>query len=214
MQENYNFASDNLLEIPALRLRLQADAIDQPVLPWGGQSAHWRASRAANFRGTWHFYVADAKFTALRTTPEAPLATASPTLVEPNFSLDDSTPLWLGFEIIGRKRWMARYWQHHGRRILVDLYVPDKYAQHNLLGVPKGWRAYATRATDHELTRLESEHMLAMDHAHTSDPSDLTFLVYGGGRRVEAWCQRRAAEWIPAASHRDPTSTPAAKTCG
>ena len=197
---NSNFPSDNALEIPALRSRLQADAIDQPVLPWGGQSSHWRASRIKDFRGTWHFYVDDAKFSALRHRPDAPLATAATTLVEPNFSLDDSTPLWLGLQAIGWKRWIARYWQQDGRRILVDLHVPDKFAQLNLVGVPKGWTAYATRAAERKIADLESDHMLAMAHAGTSDPQDLTFLVYGGDSRVRAWCQRRAAEWVPCAA--------------
>jgi hypothetical protein len=197
VHQNFTFPSDNPAEIPTLRLRLQADGIDQPVLPWGGQSAHWRPSRAAAFRGTWHFYVVDAKFSALRKHPEAPLDTAAPTLVEPNFSLDDSTPLWIGLEVIGRKRWISRFWQHHGRRILVDLHVPEKYQAHNLLGVPRGWKSYATRATDRAIRALEAEHMLALEHACTTDPSDLTFLVYGGGDRVRDWCRRRNAEWVP-----------------
>lgn len=124
---NCCFPTDNPAEIPVLRLSQQADFLDQPVLPWGGQSAHWRASRASEFRGTWHFYVEDAKFSSLRHHPDRPLSTAAPTLVEPNFSLDNSTPFWLGLEVIGRKRWISRFWQSQGRRILVDLHVPEKY---------------------------------------------------------------------------------------
>jgi hypothetical protein len=177
---------------------LQADGIDQPVLPWGGQSTHWRASRSADFRGTWHFYVEDAKFTALRARPDTPLKTGAPTLVEPNFSLDDSTPLYLGLEIIGAKRWISRFWQYHGRRILVDLHVPERYQAYNLFGVPPGWTAYATRAAERKIADLEAEHMLAMAHSGATEPADLVFCVYGGNHRVQEWCRRRHAEWIPA----------------
>jgi len=196
MVPNANFPSDNLAEIPTLRLSMQADTVDQPVLPWGGTSAYWRASRVADFRGTWHFYVDDSKFAAVWKNPDAILATAAPTIVEVNYSLCDSTPLWMGIERIGRKRWLSRYWQSRGRRILVDLHVPDKYAHINLLGVPRGWRAYATRAAERKIADLESEHMLAMEHAGATEPSDLTFVVYGGNSRVRDWCRRRSAEWV------------------
>lgn len=197
---NCCFPSDNPAEIPALRLRMAADYIDQPVIPWGGQGKFWRASRSADFRGTWHFYIDDAKFAALRKHPDAVLKTGAPTLVEPNFSLGDSTPLWLGLEIIGRKRWISRFWQSEGRRILVDLHVPEKYRQLNLFGVPRGWKAYATRAHERKIADLEAEHMLAMNHAEATEPADLVFLVYGGNARVRDWCRRRHAEWLPTQS--------------
>lgn len=199
MQPNANFASDNTAEVPTLRLGLQADAVDQPVLPWGGTAAFWRASRVAAFRGTWHFYVDDSKFSALWKNPDAPLKTTAPTFVEPNYSLCDSTPVWLGLERIGRKRWLSRFWQSQNRRILVDLHVPEKYQSLNLLGVPKGWKAYATRAAERKIADLEAEHMLAMEHADAREPEELVFLVYGGNHRVQDWCRRRRAEWVPQA---------------
>jgi hypothetical protein len=201
---NTVWPTDNLAEVPTLRLALQADAIDQPFLPWGGESKHWRISRQKEFRGTWHFYVADKYFSALKREPELPMKTPAPTLVEPNFSLGDSTPHWLGLHEIGWKRWIARYWQSQGRRILVDLHVPEKFQLTNLIGVPTGWRAYATRAAESRIADLESEHMLAMAHAEVDDPSELVYAVYGGGDRVRDWCRRRSAEWIPATGRSRP----------
>jgi hypothetical protein len=193
---NTCFPSDNPAEVPTLRLKMQADYLDQPVMPWGGTGKFWRPVRNVDFRGTWHFYVDDDKFAALWKHPDSLLATGAPTIIEPNFSLDETTPFWMGLEAIGRKRWLARYWQSQGRRIIVDLHVPAKYQALNLLGVPRGWKAYATRGDDRKIAELESEHMLAMEHAETTDPSDLLFVVYAGGERVKDWCRRRSAEWV------------------
>lgn len=191
---NANFASDNAFAIPALLPSLQADYIDQPLKAWGGapSSKHWRACRDGKKSGTWHFYVSDHIFTALLKHPEAPLKTAAPTLCEPNFSMDVSMPLWRAIHTIGWKRWLARYWQSAGRRILVDLNVPGHYEELNLTGVPTGWKAYATRASDWDLAGLIRRHELAVRHAGTNE---LTFLCYGGGSRVQEYCRAHGLEW-------------------
>src|SRR5690606_5282009 len=57
----------------------------------------------------------------------------------------------------------------------------------NLVGVPRGWRAYATRGYAERLDDLDREYQIARDRCG----SEPLFLVYGGGQPVQAFCQSR-----------------------
>jgi|DEB0MinimDraft_6_1074348.scaffolds.fasta_scaffold08746_3 hypothetical protein len=188
---NTNWTTDNEIEIPRLLPSLQGDLIDEPIMPWGGMTRAKRmedyvvGKKGQPFNGTFVFYVEDYRFTALEKYPNRPLVTSAPTLAELNFTIINRTPLWKVHQLIGLKRWISRYWQHNNRRILVDLYVPEKYMPENLLGVPRGWRAYATRGADCSIDHLKYAHSVAVEHAETDE---LVFLVYGGGKQVKQFC--------------------------
>lgn len=203
---NCNFSSSNDYGIPDLLPELQGDFIDQPIRPWGGYSKHWRASRSGGFCGTWHFYQPDQRFAALLKHPEHLLKSGAPSICELNFSMGWSMPPWRALYLVGLKRWHSRYWQDDGRRIFVDLNVAPTLADEetgdilcdwprlNLLGVPRGWRAYSTRASSHQMEKLESEHALACEHAGTDR---IRMIVIGGGRKVQRFCAEHYLEYHP-----------------
>lgn len=66
-------------------------------------------------------------------------------MVEPNFSLYDTTPIAYGLQLIYKKRWIARFWQECGAAVYADLNVARKFAEYNRLGIPDGYNAFATR---------------------------------------------------------------------
>jgi hypothetical protein len=113
--------------------------------------------------------------------------------VEPNFSIYNQMPLPVALWATYRKRWCARWWQSRGIKILVDLNVAEQYAEMNLLGVPKGWNAYATRGYTDGLQATEREFALACEHAGTAS---ILFVVYGGGRKVMEYCRERGWLWF------------------
>lgn len=182
------FPSDNEYEIPALRLDLQADAIDLPFTQWGS------VRRAATMPGTWHFYTDDFRFASLWDHPERVAATKCVTCIEINYSTTNETEtarlIWQTY----RKRWIARYWQTRGIRIIVDLNVASKAAEINMLGVPKGWRSFATRGYDAIPGALALEYRIACSIA---DPGVPLFVVYGGGAQIHELCRANAWLHIP-----------------
>ncbi|OJW23179.1 MAG: hypothetical protein BGO49_27175 [Planctomycetales bacterium 71-10] len=191
--------SDNVYDVPCLLPELQADAIDYPVTLWGTQAQH------RQMKGTWHFYTADEAFLHLWSNPAKVLPSGAPTLVEPNFSTHDQTPFAVDLWNIYRRRWLARYWQSQGKRVFVDINVHHRLLAHHeatpgqipaLLGVPKGWRAYATRAHGNRPALLMSEYAVAREHAGCTP----LFLVYGGGDSVKELAREQGWKWIPEVS--------------
>lgn len=188
------FAADNLFEIPVLQLEKQAAFADLPCHAW-------RSPGSAQMKkaGTIHFYTHDRHFSGLDKDPGKALQTPALSFVELNFSLQETDPLAVGMERIYRKRFAARLWQQHGRYIFVDLHVPDKYTEYNLLGVPRGWRAWATRGGAWggytAIERLDIEIATARSHA---DSEDIYFVVLGCNiPKVREWCLKNRAVYIP-----------------
>jgi hypothetical protein len=125
------------------------------------------------------------------------------TVVEPNFSLTDQTCLAQAIWHVFRKRWMGRYWQARGLKLLVDLNVDASLNQPvedlggrrvNLLGVPRGWSAYASRAHGNRPDQLEAEYEVAKDWSGIDHP---LFLVVGGGHRVKSLARDNGWVWVP-----------------
>lgn len=124
--------TDNDWGIPVLDLRLQADAVDLPVVVWGSQA------RTKEMRGTFTFYLNDSQFTALWDDPSKVVNSHCVNVVEPNFTVTPQTPRAVALWQVYRKRWLARYWQSKGIRIFVDMNAAEGMYDLNMLGVPQG----------------------------------------------------------------------------
>lgn len=185
------FATDNDWEIPVLDDSMQAQEVCIPFAKWGEQS------RVFDYKGngTVHFYTDDYKFSALYEDPSK-LANAHPrNIVEPNFSLYlDMAPAF-GLQAIYKKRVIARMMQDRGIRVFVDLNVAQKFIKLNLIGVPKGWRSFATRGYSERVGGLELEYRLAEASASFAGRKPL-FVVYGGGNKCRDFCKEVGAVYI------------------
>lgn len=168
-------------EIPLLDIGRQGKFFELPVAGWG------HVSRKSRFKGTWHFYVDDSKFSALWKHPEAVLKTRAVCAVEPNFSTHEQMQFPVALHRIYQKRWVARWWQEQEMPVFVDLYVAQQYEALNLHGVPRGWRSYATRGNDDRLAQVARHLTQAQEH---SDGLPLNFLVYGGADKTAKFCEQ------------------------
>ena len=182
------FPTDNQWGIPVLAPAGQADFAAAPLLKWG------RDRKARNVGGTWHFYTDDYKYLSLWTDPTPLLRTGCRAIIEPNFSCYSQTPPAVALAAIFAKRWLACYWQRHGIQVWVDLNVAPEHKEINLLGVPRTWRSFATRAYADRPGQVLDEWLHA---AQYTGSSDLQFLVYGGGSITKALCQKNHWLWIP-----------------
>lgn len=169
------------LDIPTLLLERQPAGLDLPLVGWG------TLKRSSKNRGTYHFYVDDYRFRTVWDDPKKLLDTGVCGVIEPNFSIYHQTPYPVALNAIYQKRWLARYWQSQGVNVWVDLNVAEEYSLLNLQGVPRGWRAYATRGQTDYLDDVEREYERAREHCG----SQPLFLVYGGGRYVADFCKAR-----------------------
>jgi hypothetical protein len=174
--------------IPTLDPAMQAIGLVTPVIKWG-------TTRRGMPAGTFHFFADDYHWSRLW-HDSSKLIDARPTVcVEPNFSTHAQMPRWEAFVGICKKRTLARMWQRAGIRILVDLDVEPCFRDLALLGVPRGWNAYATRihrGVPFEV--IEADHALAAEHAGRPDPF---FVVFGGGQRIQVACRERGWPWVP-----------------
>jgi len=78
-------------------------------------------------------------------------------------------------------------------RVFADLNVTPPFYDLNMLGIPKGWKAWATRGYTDGLDLTVQEYEMACERAETSS---ITFLVYGGGKAVGEWAKERGWVWI------------------
>lgn len=181
--------SDNDFGVPLLDINMQADSIDQPTAIWGV------SDRKARMNGTWLFYTEDYRYEVLWVDPSPVLNTGAMAAVEPNFSAYSNMPPAVALWQIYRKRWIARWWQSQGLRIIVDLNVASNHYELNQLGIPAGWRTFATRGYS---SRIDEMHM-EFEQAQSIAGEAVTplFVVYGGGKDVKAECQRSGWLWIP-----------------
>lgn len=174
--------------IPLLDINMQATALDQPWAIWGA------TSRKARMSGTWLFYTEDYRYEALWTDPAPVLATDCINAVEPNFSCYENMPAAVALWQIYRKRWIARWWQSRGVRVIVDLNVAVNHAQLNRLGIPSGWKAFATRGYSSRLDGTHMEYDIACQIA--GEGITPLFVVYGGGKAVKAECMANGWLWL------------------
>lgn len=190
---NVLFPSSNILGIPDLLITHQCTQLVTPCLPYA-------KTAFSRMEGCLHFYVDDYRFDpSLWNDPDKILKTKVTALVEPNYTLSLDSPLSWVVWCIYKKRWLARYWQQQGYNMIVDLNVPTEFYPLSLLGVPEGWRSYATRAYPTRLESLQLEHDLAVKHAGTKD---IFFMVYGGERKAWALCKEKGWLWVASEDQR------------
>ena len=178
-------------EIPTLDLEIQATEVIAPVTTWGA------IGRKRSMPGTYVFYADDFRFTAIWKDPMMVVRSGCKVAVEVNYSTFDESEPEDVLKGIYRKRVLARYWQQYGIKILVDLDLAPNYLEMGFIGVPRGWKAYATRS--HRLsqwTTIEAEHAAAVEHAGSSD---ILFVVYGGGKKVRRLVEERG--WVSLPEH-------------
>lgn len=180
--------SSNDFEIPDLLAGVEPNP-EMPFEAWGA------SYRRGKFRGTWHYYTDDYRFTSVWDKPRLITESGCAAIVEPNYSVFDQTPLPAVLWATYRKRWLARFCQEAGIGVWVDLNVSETHSELNLLGVPLGWKRFATRGYDARIPDLVREHGLAVQHAG----GDVILIVYGGGEAVGEACKSLpGALWIPA----------------
>jgi hypothetical protein len=182
---NTAWPSDNPDGVPTLRLDRQAELVDLPFARWG------RATRKSRMRGTWHFYTDDYRFSRAAARPQDVVNSACVAAVEMNFSVHAQAPRAVALWQTYRKRWLARFWQEQGIRVLADMNVAEEHADVNAIGIPPGWRSFATRGGEPE--RLEREYGRARG---ISGASGLLFVVYGGGKGTSEICRARGWLWF------------------
>lgn len=184
------FPTNNQYDIPSLDLSLCADYCEMPFIGWGTQK------RADTMRGTWHFYVDDYRFENLWKRPDKVVMSGCVAAIEPNFSVYQQTPAAMSIWQAYRKRWIARYWQSKGIKMFVDMNVNHAYMDTNIMGVPDGWHAFATRGYVDRWKDTIREHQIAGEIAG-DNANKLVFVVYGGGKLVRQVCGDHGFIWIP-----------------
>lgn len=176
--EDVLYQSDNIFDIPVLRLDRQAGFLVLPLTAYG------TGRKMTNAR-TIHFYVDDYRFDALWKFPARLLATKAKAIIEPNFSTFDTMPLSLGLQFIYKKRWLARYYQENGLEVYADLNVSSKFYEYNRMGIPQGYNAFATRGYFRKIERLDAELKIAQSISEREIPN---MIVYGGGQEIKEFC--------------------------
>lgn len=173
------YESNNIYDIPTLRLDMQAGKVILPLAPWGADS------RLRKDISTYHFYVEDYRFEAIWKDPTKILISGVRALVEPNLSLFDTTPVAYGLQQIYKKRWISRYFQECGIKVYADLNVSRKFQEYNKLGIPKGYNAFFTRGYADRISHLEEELEIAREISGLETPN---LIIYGGGAKVHEFC--------------------------
>ena len=180
------YPSDNLYDIPCLRLDRQAGQLELPFVPYGTAFKMKTAK-------TLHYYVEDYRFNTLWENPAKVLKHAITQSVEPNCSLFDTTPIARGLERIYRKRWISRWWQEHGIAIYADLNVSAKFYEYNCLSIPDGYNAFATRGYRGKLEALKMEHGIARRISGCDVPN---MIVYGGGHEIHEYSMKHSLLYV------------------
>ena len=185
------FATDNDWEIPILDDSMQATSVDIPFLCFGEQ----KRTLDLQGNGTVHFYTDDYRFSAVYEHPEKIVQHHPRNIIEPNFSLYlDMAPAF-GLQAVYKKRVVARMMQDRGIKVFVDLNVAQKFIKLNLIGVPRGWRAFATRGYSDRLPALELEYRIAEASAAAGGRKPL-FVCYGGGQLCKDFCKEVGGVYI------------------
>ena len=182
------YDSDNEFDIPNLLLDQQPErGVLLPFAAWGADS------RLRKDIATYCFYVEDYRFEAIWKDPTIVINSGCAAVVEPNLSLFDTTPIAYGLQQIYKKRWIARYYQECGIKVYADLNVARRFKEYNMLGIPKGYNAFATRGYSDRIEYLLEEIEVARQ---ISGLERLNMIVYGGGAKIEQVAKENGLVYI------------------
>ena len=187
MLGDYLYPSNNQFEIPTLLSDNQPVHLELPFTPWGVEGRYKKGIT------TYHFYVDDYRFEQLFKNPILLLQSGCRSIVEPNCSIHDQTPVAFAIYQIYRKRYLARYLQECGMQVWVDLNVSHRFAEYNLMGVPEGYNAFFTRGVSGWQPHLELNLEMAQRISGRKEPN---MYVYGGGKDIEEWCQQHGIRYL------------------
>lgn len=183
------FPSLNEYGIPELLLTHQSPCVDLPFTPF-------RKMATSRIKGTLHFYVDDYRFaSALWGKPwmfNEHFGKIT-SMCEPNYSHSLDTPKAVIIHQTFQKRWLGRYWQQYGFKIIVDLCIVPEWLNIATLGVPNGWSAFSTRIYGDRPNWAHEQFKKACDIAGHNQP---LFLCYGGGRTSRAIALENGWMWI------------------
>ena len=196
---DFLYPSDNLEGFATLDIAMQGDSFDYPLV-WGSQA------RTKSFKSkTILFYTDDERFNALGNAvmyghvfwklwerPDKVWQSGAPSFVEVNFSTSNAQPFWVAAQAIGKKRQLSKLFMDHGMRCWVDMNVAPRWEDLNLVGVPRGWQAFATRI--HKNDSIDSiTHQAELAAAHAMS-DNIKFAVYGHRKEIESLCMRNG--WL------------------
>lgn len=182
------YDSNNEYDIPNLLLEQQPErGVLLPFAAWGADS------RLRKDIATYCFYVEDYRFEAIWKEPTIVINSGCTAVVEPNLSLFDTTPIAFGLQQIYKKRWIARYYQECGIKVYADLNVARKFQRYNMLGIPKGYNAFATRGYSDRVEYLLEEIEVARQISGKQKPN---MIVYGGGAKIEQVAKENGLVYI------------------
>ena len=187
MMGDFLYPSDNEFEIPILLTDNQPVHLELPFTPWGVEGRYKKGI------STYHFYVDDYRFERLYKDPILLLQSGCISVVEPNNSIHDQTPIAYGIYQIYRKRYLARYLQECGLQVWVDLNVSHRFMEYNLMGVPDGYNAFFTRGVTGWTPHLELCLEMAQRKSGKQQPN---MYVYGGGKEIEQWCRDHGIRYL------------------
>ena len=192
---NRIYPTDNDFEVPLLLSTRQPTGLDTPINRWGTIARKTRIDG-----GLIHFYTDDYKFTGILNNPLAVLKTGCSSVVEPNFSTSDDMRKAIVLYYIYLKRYLSRTWQEYGLNVWVDLAIAPRHRDLALIGVPRGYRCYATYTytRDYDIEWLYQDYDQALKHSGLNE-SDILFWVYGGNDDVQKICRERG--WLWSAAH-------------
>ena len=185
------FPSSNEFGIPDLPLDAMPTELTPPLTKWGD------IGRKRPMLGTYHFYTDDYKYEAIWKRPQDVIKSGCQAIIETDFTHGNGQPLAVFLWDLYRKRWLSRFWYDHGMKIWCNLSVAIDFRRYILLGIPKGYLAYATRGLDKDFDLILNDYERAKNHAGR----DPLFLVYGGGQLIESLCITRNWMFQPENMH-------------
>jgi len=178
------------MTFPELSLDLMPQELKEPVQLW----SHKKPYPSGKTYGTLLFYCDDRKFNAIRNNVSLLLRENFHQMAELNISTFDTDDEQIVTYQTFEKRRISFIAQSRGIPIWVDLNVLPQFQKINLLGVPKGWTSYITRANRKNYAELFKEYQIACNHC--GDASKVKFVVYGGDTKTLQICKDFGWTWI------------------
>ncbi len=178
------------MAFPELSLDLMPQELKEPVQLWSHREP-WPSGRTY---GCLVFYCDDRKFNSITNRVSVLMRENFHQMAELNISTnDDDTDEKVTYKTFEKRR-ISFLAQQVGIPIWVDLNVLPQFQKINLLGVPRGWTSYITRANRKNYGELFKEYQIACNHC--GDADKVKFVVYGGDSKTLQICKDFGWQWI------------------